>query len=58
MKILTIFYFYKSLKASNQDYFKTTDLYGATYPIRTDDPRITRDVALYLVFVFLIIYTY
>ena len=41
MKILTIFYFYKSLKASNQDYFKTTDLYGATYPIRTDDPRIT-----------------
>lgn len=46
MKILTIFYFYKSLKASNQDYFKTTDLYGATYPIRTDDPRITSRLIL------------
>ena len=48
----------KSLKASNQDCFKTTDNIGATSQIRTGDPRITRDVALYLAFVFLIIYTY
>ncbi len=34
----------KSLKASNQDYFKTTDNIGATSQIRTGDPRITSAV--------------
>jgi hypothetical protein len=57
-KNIGIFNTNKKLKASNQDYFKTTDNIGATSQIRTGDPRITRDVALYLVFVFLIIYTY
>ena len=32
------------LKASNQDYFKTTDNIGATSQIRTEDPRITSAV--------------
>ena len=32
------------IKASNQDYFKTTDNTGATSQIRTGDPRITSAV--------------